>query len=485
MVAGLPTSGQLNQAQFASGTVTINAWSNNRVMATTGLVVKADRYNGYVITGAQQLSDVDRLTVETVSGGELVAQIVEINREHEIALVKVNGLTQNPAVFSQGDGETGEPIWSAWRREGQLIVVPGHVTSSSADKSLAIKLAFANDHGGLVLNECGEVVGFQAVPEVPVVRQSVILGLLNQLNIRPIVSSERCISAVQKARQTAEQANEAAQKAQQEALAAQSVAQQLARQLEVSNERNQQLVEDAARAKQTAESAILAARRAQEHAEQTRIELERQTAMLAAETEAMVQHLKHENEAAEQRFRETLEAQQRTAAQREDVMLVALVVLFVLVIAAFVIMLRRGRMPQAILTRIQDSPESPRPASIEAVSVETPGRTVPARDQTQEYLFEGRDEDGIRYLLRVSGSQLGNGIVIGRETTHMINHVDVSRQHAKMSVKQNRLLIEDLGSTNGTSVNGQAIEDKGPVLLNNGDQIIFGSVVMNLKVLSA
>ena len=50
---------------------------------------------------------------------------------------------------------------------------------------------------------------------------------------------------------------------------------------------------------------------------------------------------------------------------------------------------------------------------------------------------------------------------------------------------KNRVFIEDLGSTNGTSVNGQSIEEKGLVSIDSGDQIIIGSVVMNLRVLSA
>lgn len=48
---------------------------------------------------------------------------------------------------------------------------------------------------------------------------------------------------------------------------------------------------------------------------------------------------------------------------------------------------------------------------------------------------------------------------------------------------KNRVFIEDLGSTNGTSVNGQNIDDKGLVSVSNGDQIIIGSVVMKLRVM--
>ncbi|MBQ62352.1 MAG: FHA domain-containing protein [Gammaproteobacteria bacterium] len=59
------------------------------------------------------------------------------------------------------------------------------------------------------------------------------------------------------------------------------------------------------------------------------------------------------------------------------------------------------------------------------------------------------------------------------------------RKHARMRVMKNRVFIEDLGSTNSTSVNGQSIEEKGLVSIDSGDQIIIGSVVMNLRVLSA
>ncbi|MFT5209882.1 MAG: pSer/pThr/pTyr-binding forkhead associated (FHA) protein [Flavobacterium sp.] len=48
-----------------------------------------------------------------------------------------------------------------------------------------------------------------------------------------------------------------------------------------------------------------------------------------------------------------------------------------------------------------------------------------------------------------------------------------------------RAFIEDLGSTNGTSVNGQNIDDKGPVSVSSGDQIIIGSVAMKLRVLNS
>ncbi|MFT4799475.1 MAG: pSer/pThr/pTyr-binding forkhead associated (FHA) protein, partial [Candidatus Azotimanducaceae bacterium] len=67
---------------------------------------------------------------------------------------------------------------------------------------------------------------------------------------------------------------------------------------------------------------------------------------------------------------------------------------------------------------------------------------------------------------------------------YIINHTDVSRQHARLKVMKNMVFIEDLGSTNGTSVNGQNIDEKGLFSVTHGDQIIIGSVVMKLRVMA-
>ncbi|MGZ5494638.1 MAG: FHA domain-containing protein [Thermoanaerobaculia bacterium] len=58
--------------------------------------------------------------------------------------------------------------------------------------------------------------------------------------------------------------------------------------------------------------------------------------------------------------------------------------------------------------------------------------------------------------------------IIGRE---VIGAPDVSRRHARISVKGQSISIEDLGSKNGTWVGGQRIES---AKLEDGDVIILG-----------
>jgi RND superfamily putative drug exporter len=56
---------------------------------------------------------------------------------------------------------------------------------------------------------------------------------------------------------------------------------------------------------------------------------------------------------------------------------------------------------------------------------------------------------------------------------------ELSREHARISVADGTLVVEDLGSTNGTSVNGERI--KGPTELRSGDRIRVGTTTLRLE----
>lgn len=53
----------------------------------------------------------------------------------------------------------------------------------------------------------------------------------------------------------------------------------------------------------------------------------------------------------------------------------------------------------------------------------------------------------------------------------------ISRQHLRLERKNNEYYIEDIGSTNGTKVNGTSITGKGRHLLKDDDEIIIGGVL--------
>ena len=54
----------------------------------------------------------------------------------------------------------------------------------------------------------------------------------------------------------------------------------------------------------------------------------------------------------------------------------------------------------------------------------------------------------------------------------------VSRRHAHIIKARNGYFISDLGSSNGTLVNGRRLAPQRPRLLHNGDKITIGEVVI-------
>ena len=82
-----------------------------------------------------------------------------------------------------------------------------------------------------------------------------------------------------------------------------------------------------------------------------------------------------------------------------------------------------------------------------------------------------------------SGRQttLGTPIDIGRDesTDIALDDEQASRRHARVSAQGDLALLEDLGSTNGTYVNGQPIE--GPRVLRPGDRIRVGLTIIELR----
>lgn len=492
---GLEAKADLEVQSLNNSLIAVNVYRNKDKSIVTGLVVQADRYNGYLLSNAAPLKNSDSLSVSASgSGSELVAQIVVMDETRDLALLKVNGLNLPALPFALESPTAGDVVWSAvrWDAAEQAVgLARGNVHKlepyqESSDTRVithsAVGVTAAN--GSVLLNDCGEVVGFNTRSKAPstgsrAIEASALVGFVGRQNVKVTRAVKSCVSALSVAKEKAELATRVAAQAKADATDAQRLAQAMEAQLRASDQRSQRLAEEAASARVAAEAAIKTAEQARKHADETRVDLEKQTASIVAETEAMLAHLQEDREAAEARFQSALAAQRESAVAREDFLIVAFMVLIVSLMVIFFVLQRLGIRPAEIVQAVQSRD----------ISILKP-KTVMHKPALDEYVLDGRDDDGIRYLLRISGDQLSgdNGIVIGRnpnESPYTINHSDVSRQHARLKVMKNRVFIEDLGSTNGTSVNGQNIDDKGPVSVSNGDQIIIGSVVMKLKVMGA
>ena len=83
--------------------------------------------------------------------------------------------------------------------------------------------------------------------------------------------------------------------------------------------------------------------------------------------------------------------------------------------------------------------------------------------------------DGSRHTLE------GDLVTIGRQAscTIVIADNNISRVHARFRASDNGWTIEDLGSTNGTKLNGVLITE--PALLSHGQLIALGSLQMHFE----
>jgi pSer/pThr/pTyr-binding forkhead associated (FHA) protein len=79
---------------------------------------------------------------------------------------------------------------------------------------------------------------------------------------------------------------------------------------------------------------------------------------------------------------------------------------------------------------------------------------------------------GARYLLEPEVTQ------IGRATTNEIflDDVTVSRKHAQVLKREKRYFLQDLGSLNGTYLNGELVSE---TPLNDGDELQIGKYRMH------
>jgi DNA-binding NtrC family response regulator len=97
---------------------------------------------------------------------------------------------------------------------------------------------------------------------------------------------------------------------------------------------------------------------------------------------------------------------------------------------------------------------------------------------------------GVRLVVMVHGGvqefnlpDRGSPCAVGRSpAAHIhINAKSVSRNHARIIPDGEGYLVQDLGSTNGTKVNGDKLADQ-PVRIAAGDTIVFGEVVAQLRL---
>jgi hypothetical protein len=136
-----------------------------------------------------------------------------------------------------------------------------------------------------------------------------------------------------------------------------------------------------------------------------------------------------------------------------------------------------------IQTRVVNPPheEAPQPVSEES------GRTMiySTAGRVAEPLEERARSRQHSALLLMGGKRLvvgPAGVTMGRsrQSDVMVDDPNVSRTHAEIRPRGGSWVLSDLGSTNGSRLNGRRLE--GPEVLKPGDEIELGTTVIQFEI---
>ncbi len=131
-----------------------------------------------------------------------------------------------------------------------------------------------------------------------------------------------------------------------------------------------------------------------------------------------------------------------------------------------------GTMPVVSMGRQRVDDETTQ-VPVDAPSERTPTHGIP-RNRPRLVVLHG---PSVGAMHRIS-----DGAVIGRQSDAAVqlDTAEISRRHARLVVKQDQFFVEDLGSRNGTYLNGARIEK--PMALKEGDKLEIGGVVLRFAL---
>ena len=105
-----------------------------------------------------------------------------------------------------------------------------------------------------------------------------------------------------------------------------------------------------------------------------------------------------------------------------------------------------------------------------------------------EYVLEGKDPDDRTAIRLVVDEALwgkaGERVVVGRNDrkAHLcIRNRSVSGEHLSLLRNGAKFMIEDRGSSNGTSINGKKLVPYAPMAIEDGDLLQVGDVTLRFK----
>ena len=449
-----------------------------------------------VADGADRVAGAD--FVVRVAGNEYAAEGVAYDAAAGLGLLRIaTDPPPAPYPFARDPAEAGRAVYGAALdgAAGEVVVRRGSISriqpSGSADPATIWHNALAGErrHGAPLFNNCGEATGViverAAAPGAALaVPAEWVASAFGGVGLTPVLASETCLSEAAQAA-AAEQAQIEAERQAVEAQEAQEAAEAALRAAEEQAEQAREAAEDARaqnddqveRAQEAAEAAEAARAEAERQVEQAR---ETAEAAEAARAEAVERAERERDEAEAARA----EAEQRAADEATAAQTMQRYVVWAVAAGALASVLLAGLW---LASRRSRARAEQRKQAAEADAAEARG-AVAVRDEeerrlgrTPDVLLTGADPDGREIALRVPGRAIARpaGAVVGRspfEGEVVLNHPEVSRRHFRLFVENGSMRIEDLGSTNGTRLDGAALDRAASRSIGAGAQLRVGEI---------
>ena len=406
-----------------------------------------------------------------------------------------------PYPFARDPAETGRAVYGvALDADFRPVVRLGAISriepaGAEAEAGPATirhnTLAGERRHGAPLFNNCGQVVGViveraAAPPGGGLAAPAEwLVTTFGGAGLAPVRVEEACLSEAERAAEAEAALREAERKT------AEAERERAAAEEALSTEAERARAAEAERDAETerARAAEAGEREAQaraEEADQNRLSLERRADEAERELEETTEALdgaraRADNQRTQAQEDAAAAERERQAARRNALWAVAAGGGLSVLLAGLWLAARRSRARAA---------QAGRAAAAEAAAART-AMAVRAEAEREaaavpDVVLTGTDPDGRPISLRVPGRAVADpsGAVVGRspfEGEVVLNHPEVSRRHFRLFRADGTLMVEDLGSMNGTALDGAALAAGAAAPLTADARLRIGQIEFTVR----
>ena len=441
----------------ASSLVDVKVLKDNKEVAKgIGIIVEKT----HVLTSFSLLSLGDQYIIkDRKSNAELLSSKAGDSKPDDLALLKANGLNGKPVFISKIMPQVGEPVLlgisEAKKVKGvltQLIKPNAEIKTAGLIHSAPFNV---QQHGSPVLNTCGHLIGVNRAKVVGVftlelkkpgsTNTASELGTLKKFlktsKIAFVEAADKCLNA-----------DELLAKVKKDKEAADKAAAEL-------KKKNKELADKNKTDTQAA----------QDNADKLKKEKE-----AAAKKTKKIQD---DKDAADKLSKEELAEKEK---QKQMTLYIAGGILFLVLLVSIILVRKRNK-------KIVEANQAVEQKNSQVNQMEQELKETAV--MFNDILLVGTDETGKEHRLKINGNALARakeGQTVGRHgqhADHVLNIEQVSRLHLRLIVESDKLYVVDLGSFNGTQVNGVSLAKDESALLKNNDELNIGTFTCKVNLL--